>query len=80
MIKTLILCLLLTGCGLLHSKPPIDVSGDNNKLQQTEGGSTAQAGEIGKVVTINEGDGLPFWAWLIIGLLLPMPKFMRLIF
>jgi len=86
-ILTLSLLALTPACSLLDPfregttvSPSAHVSGDNNKLQQTEGGSTAQAGEIGEVVTINEGDGLPVWAWLIIGMLLPMPKFMRLIF
>ena len=76
----LTLALLLTGCGLFDSKPNSSVTGDNAQVQQAQAGSTASAENIDEVTTINEGDGLsPYW-WLLIGMLLPMPKFMRLIF
>ena len=79
MIRIVVLTVLLTGCGLLWSKPPVEVTGDNAQVQQAQAGSTAQAKEIGEVTTINE-DGLDPWMWLLIGMLLPMPKFMRVIF
>lgn len=82
MIRVILLTLLLTGCGLFGggSKPSI-TTGDNAQVEQTtsQAGSNAQAQEIGEVTTINE-DGLDPWMWLLIGMLLPMPKFMRLIF
>lgn len=79
MIKVVLLTVLLSGCGLFGGAPPVEITGDNAKVQQAEAGSTAQAEEIGEVVTINE-DGLSPWMWLLIGMLLPMPKFMRMIF
>ncbi len=79
MIKVVLLTVLLSGCGLFGGKPPVEVTGDNAKVQQAEADSTAQAEEIGEVVTINE-DGLSPWMWLLIGMLLPMPQFMKIIF
>lgn len=78
-IRIVVLCLLLTGCGLLSGKPSLEVVGDEASVQQTAAGSTASAEEIGEVVTINE-DGLDPWMWLLIGMLLPMPRFMKIIF
>lgn len=71
--------LLLSSCGLFGSKPNLDVSGDNAQVQQATAGSTASAENIEAVTTINE-DGLDPWMWLLIGMLLPMPKFMKVIF
>lgn len=79
MAKVLILTLLLTGCGLFSPKPPVVTAGDNASIQQAQAGSNASAEKIGEVTTINE-DGLDPWMWLLIGMLLPMPKFMRVIF
>jgi len=79
-IKVALLVLLLTGCGLFGSKPTSSVTGDNAQVQQAQAGSTASAEKIDTVSTVNEGDGLsPYW-WLLIGMLLPMPKFMKVIF
>jgi hypothetical protein len=64
---------------LFSDKPSLDVAGDNAQIQQATGGSTASAENIEAVTTINE-DGLDPWMWLLIGMLLPMPKFMKVIF
>jgi hypothetical protein len=79
LIRVILLTLLLTGCGLFSDKPSLDVAGDNAQIQQATGGSTASAETIEAVTTINE-DGLDPWMWLLIGMLLPMPKFMKVIF
>lgn len=85
MYRALLLVVLLSlgGCGILDRKPSLDVVGDSAKVQQATASSAAQADEIGEVVTINETineDGLDPWMWLLIGMLLPMPKFMKVIF
>ena len=83
MIKVVLLTVLLSGCGLFGGKPPVEVTGDNAKVQQAEAGSTAQAEKIGEVVTINE-DGIPtHWfiiSALVFGMIIPQPKFMKIIF
>lgn len=71
--------LMLASCGLFGSKPNLDVTGDNAQVQQATAGSTASAEQIENVTTVNE-DGLDPWMWLLIGMLLPMPKFMKVIF
>lgn len=79
LVRIILITLLLTGCGLFGNKPSLDVAGDNAQIQQATAGSTASAETIEAVTTINE-DGLDPWMWLLIGMLLPMPKFMRVIF
>ena len=75
----LVMVLVLGGCGLFQTTPTLSASGDNAQIQQAESGSSAQAESIENVTTVNE-DGLDPWMWLLIGMLLPMPKFMRMIF
>lgn len=82
----LILSIVLPGCSMLLEKAPVPVASSS-----TSTANVATADNIEEIVTNNETinettnetiieGGLAPWWWLLIGMLLPMPKFMRVIF
>ena len=80
------LCFCLSSCSSWQSTDQTVTTGAASRVSQdatqTEAGSTAQAESIGKVITENN-EGIPI-AWflpivLVIGILIPQPKFVRVI-
>tara|TARA_R110002012_G_scaffold320049_2_gene542229 strand:- start:241 stop:555 length:315 start_codon:yes stop_codon:yes gene_type:complete len=72
----------------IQTAPSLEVEGETViatsstvvETVSTQDASTVKAETFtGEIVTVNE-DGLSPWMWLLIGMLLPMPKFMKYVF
>ena len=82
---TLLLSLLLTGCGGWQRQS--NEIGDNseatvNQQQDAAQGAKVQAGDVEEIVT-NNTDGIPIYWFLlgtfVLGAIIPQPKWMKII-